>query len=83
MNNTFLLIVNLLLIFYLIATIASLVIVIKAAEDKGYGRLKGWLIFIGLFGLIFTPWLIVAALPDKKAQESTSVSSTEEELPSI
>lgn len=61
----FLVILLILLCLYLAAFIVSMLIVVKAARDKGYTDLSGRLWFIGLFGLIFTPAIIVAALPDK------------------
>lgn len=60
-------------ICYLVAWYFSMQIVTKAAAEKGYADLNGKLWFIGLFGLIFTPGIIVAALPDKKVQGLTAV----------
>lgn len=59
---------------YLIAWILTMQIVTKAAREKGY-QITGRLWFIGFFGLIFTPAIIVAALPDKKPQQTASETS--------
>lgn len=76
-----------LLILYLGAWFWSMQIVTKAAEEKGYPDIKGKLWFIGLFGLIFTPGIIVAALPDKRLQQSVSTeakaAAIDSELPSL
>ena len=62
-------------ICYLMAWALTMGIVTQAAKEKGYDDLTGKLWFIGLFGLIFTPAIIVAALPDKKLQASSSKSA--------
>lgn len=66
-------------------------IVTKAAKEKGYDNLGGKLWFIGLFGFVFTPAIIVAALPDKRVQAGlvdstvagTSQAPLEDELPEL
>ena len=63
-------------ITYIIAWVLTMQIVTKAAKEKGYDNLSGKLWFIGLFGLIFTPPIIVAALPDKKLQSSSDSSTS-------
>lgn len=62
-------------ICYLVAWVLTMQIVTKAAKEKGYDDLGGRLWFIGLFGLIFTPAIIVSSLPDKKLQASSSKSA--------
>ncbi len=59
-------------ILYLAAWIMTMLLMTKVAEEKGYGNIKGQLWFIGLFALVFTVPLIVAALPDKTGRTSTS-----------
>ena len=59
-------------ILYLIAWVLVMQIVTRAAKEKGYEDICGKLWFIGLFGLIFTPPIVVAALPDKRLQDSSS-----------
>ena len=68
-----------LLICYLAAWALTMGIVTQAAREKGYGNITGKLWFIGLFGLIFTPPIIVAALPDKSSAGAT----VEDELPEV
>lgn len=76
---------------YLVAWILAMGIVTKAAKEKGYDNLGGKLWFIGLFGFVFTPAIIVAALPDKRVQAGlidstaagTSQASLEDELPEL
>ena len=59
-------------------------IVTQAAKDKGYAHLNGKLWFIGFFGLIFTPGIIVAALPDKAGEKHRpDVPSIDDELPAL
>ena len=69
----------------IIAWFMAMFIITDIAEEKGYEYLKKFLWFIGLFGLIFTPAIIVAALPDKKQNASSNKTSksVEEELPAI
>lgn len=75
------------LLCYLLAWYWTMKIVIKAAEDKGYHddefRFKMW--FIGLFALIFTPPIIVAALPDKAGRDNGPLraKTIEDELPAL
>ncbi len=57
---------------YLAAWVMTMLLMTKVAEEKGYGNIKGQLWFIGLFALVFTVPLIVAALPDKTGRTSTS-----------
>lgn len=74
------------IILYLVAWFLSMQMITSAAEEKGYGEYKGRLWFIGLVGLIFTPAIIVAALPDKEAKKGiadTSPTNIESELPNI
>ncbi len=80
----FTILVILLLLFYLIAWALSMSIVANAAKDKGY-RITGQLWFIGLFGFIFTPAIIVAALPDKVGRTSGPSGRTpiDDELPAL
>ena len=54
-----------LLVCYIVAWILTMQIVTRIAANKGYPELSGKLWFVGFFGLIFTPALIVAALPKK------------------
>ena len=62
-------------ICYLMAWAFTMQIVTKAAREKGYDDLGGKLWFIGLFGLVFTPAIIVSSLPDKKLQASSNRSA--------
>lgn len=79
------------LVAYLVAWVFTMQLVTMAAKEKGYDNLGGKLWFIGFCGLIFTPPIIVAALPDKKAQsrlvDSTTAGnpqgSLEDELPEL
>lgn len=54
-----------LLVCYIVAWVFTMQIVTKIAADKGCPELSSKLWFIGFFGLIFTPAIIVAALPKK------------------
>ena len=56
------------LICYFVSWVLAMGIVTKAAKEKGYDDLGGKLWFIGLFGFVFTPPIIVSALPDRKLQ---------------
>lgn len=59
-------------------------IVTQAAKDKGYAHLNGKLWFIGFFGLIFTPGIIVAALPNKTSRKHlVEAASLNDELPTL
>lgn len=58
-------------ICYLVAWVLAMGIVTKAAKEKGYDDLNGKLWFIGLFGFVFTPAIIVSALPDRRLQSMT------------
>ncbi|MBQ6523252.1 MAG: hypothetical protein IJI12_01180 [Atopobiaceae bacterium] len=69
------------LITYIIAWVLTMQIVTKAAKEKGYDDLGGKLWFIGLFGLIFTPPIIVAALPDKRLQDSSAAATSSQIAP--
>ena len=81
----------LVLVCYILAWVVSMGIVTKAAKEKGYGDLGAKLWFIGLFGVIFTPAIIVAALPDKVgrsvtaqgAQSSSATKDVDDELPEL
>ncbi len=71
---------------YLAAWIMTMLLMTKVAEEKGYGHIKGQLWFIGLFALIFTVPLIVAALPDKTGRTAASkpaASSPTSDLPAL
>lgn len=71
-------------ICYIAAWILTMTIVTQAAKDKGYAHLNGKLWFIGFFGLIFTPGIIVAALPDKAGEKRRpDVPSIDDELPAL
>ncbi len=73
-----------LFIFYLVAWVMAMQLITKAAQQKGYNDINGKLWFIGLFGLIVTPAIIVAALPDKNVpSKSLEQKLAEEELPEI
>lgn len=73
-----------LIVCYLIAWVLTMTIVTQAAKDKGYAHLNGKLWFIGFFGLIFTPGIIVAALPDKASGSRQSrPASINDELPAL
>ncbi len=69
------------LICYLVAWVLTMGIVTKAAKEKGYDDLGGKLWFIGLFGLVFTPAIIVAALPDRRMQGIKATQSEDEQSP--
>jgi hypothetical protein len=56
-------------VLYLVAWFFTMQITTRIATDKGYGKLYWKLWFIGLFGFIFTPAIIAAALPDKNASK--------------
>ena len=77
------------LICYLVAWFLTMIIVTKAAREKGYDDIGGKLWFIGLFGFVFTPAIIVAALPDKRLQDATissvgnAAASHTDELPDL
>lgn len=60
------------LICYFVSWVLAMGIVTKAAKEKGYDDLGGKLWFIGLFGFVFTPAIIVAALPDRKLQAASA-----------
>ncbi len=64
-----------------IAWILAMRLVSEAAKAKGYGDITGTLWFIGLFGLIVTPAIIVAALPDRSKDAPNTI--VEDELPTI
>jgi hypothetical protein len=73
---------------YILAWVWTTQIVIKAAHDKGHDDLDGKLWFIGLFSGVFTPAIVVAALPDKKSRSEETVKRDAEndvagELPSL
>ncbi len=73
-----------LFICYLVAWVMAMQLITKAAQQKGYNDINGKLWFIGLFGLIVTPAIIVAALPDKNApSKSVEQKPVKEELPEI
>jgi hypothetical protein len=76
------------LVCYILAWVWTTQISIEAAQAKGYDHLNGQLWFIGLFGGVFTPAIIAAALPDKKGRSAESIQREAEndvagELPSL
>ena len=79
------LIVLIILGCYVVAWVFAMQIATTAAKEKGYGNLAGKLWFIGLFGFIVTPCVLVAALPDKKLQSVAADKNTraQDELPPI
>ena len=73
-----------LIICYVIAWALTMTIVAQAAKDKGYAHLDGRLWFIGFFGLIITPGIIVAALPNKTSgKHLVEAASLNDELPAL
>lgn len=77
-------------ICYLVAWVLTMGIVTKAAKEKGYDDIAWKLWFIGLFALIFTAPIVVAALPDKRLQSisgssnsDASVTDQSDELPDL
>ena len=73
-----------LLICYVVAWVLAMQIVTETARSKGYGDITGKLWFIGFFGLIVTPAVIVAALPDKNVARALGApEAAEDELPEI
>ena len=78
-------VIPILFICYLVAWALSMSIVTGAAREKGYTDLNGKLWFIGFFGLMFTPPIIVAALPDKRLQDAQVDGEPDprDELPSL
>lgn len=76
-----------LIICYGIACYFSAGLIIKAAKDKGYEDQGLKLAFIIVFATPASAAMIVAALPDKKLQNSVSDDSTppsiDEELPKL
>lgn len=84
MGSFFTLLLLVLSICYLAAWILTMTIVTQAAKDKGYAHLNGKLWFIGFFGLIFTPDIIVAALPNKTSRKHlVEAASLNDELPTL
>lgn len=75
------------LLCYIIAWVLAMQLITQTAKEKGYSNLSGKLWFIGLFGLIFTPAIIVSALPDQIVQkgiiEGSDSTNVDDELPSI
>ena len=73
-----------LFICYVISGVLTMTIVTQAAKDKGYTHLDGRLWFIGFFGLIITPGIIVAALPNKTSEKHlVEEASLNDELPAL
>lgn len=73
-----------LFICYVIAWVLTMTIVTQAAKDKGYTHLDGRLWFIGFFGFIITPGIIVAALPNKTSEKHLAEeASLNDELPAL
>jgi hypothetical protein len=73
---------------YIVSYVWTTQLAIKAAREKGYEDLDGKFWFIGLFGMVFTPAIIAAALPDKKGRSEEAVKRDTEndvagELPSV
>lgn len=73
--------IAILCICILIAWVWAMRLVSEAAIAKGYGDIIRKLWFIGLFGLIVTPAIIVAALPDRSEDAPNTI--VEDELPTI
>jgi hypothetical protein len=72
------------LVCYILAWVWTTQISIEAARAKGYDDLDGKLWFIGLFGFVFTPAIIAAALPDKKGRSTGEAEKdVAGELPSL
>ena len=73
------------LLIYITVWALSMTIATGAAEDKGYPDIAVQLWIIGLFGFVFTPAIIVAALPDKSRRASgpTTAKAVEDELPAL
>lgn len=73
-----------LLICYIVAWVMAMQLIAQAAREKGYGDITGKLWFIGFFGMIFTPAVIVSALPAKgEAPALAAAKAAEDELPEI
>ena len=73
-----------LLVCYFIAWYMGMQLIADAAERKGYGDITGKLWFIGFFGLIVAPAVIVAALPDKNAARAVEdPKAIEDEPPEV
>lgn len=84
MSSTIIILFLFLIVCYIVAWVLTMTIVIQAAKDKGYSHLSGKLWFIGFFGLIFTPAIIVAALPDKASgKHRAEKASLNDELPAL
>lgn len=78
----------LLMVAYIVSWVLTMGIVTMAAKEKGYDNLGGKLWFIGLFGLVFTPAIIVSALPDKTVrsiseQHASKDNTADDELPDL
>ena len=73
-----------LFICYVIAWVLTMTIVTQAEKDNGYTHLDGRLWFIGFFGFIITPGIIVAALPNKTSEKHlVEEASLNDELPAL
>ncbi len=73
-----------LLICYIVAWVMAMQLIAQAAREKGYGDITGKLWFIGFFGMIFTPAVIVSALPAKGAGPALAAAkAADDELPEI
>ena len=73
------------LFIYFTVWAMSMIIVTGAAKDKGYPDIAVQLWIIGLFGFVFTPAIIVAALPDKSGRVNgpATAKTIEDELPAL
>ena len=81
-SGTFFFIMLIVAFLYLAAWVVTMLIVTDIAREKGYYDMSGKLWFIGLFGFIVTPCVLVAALPDKKLRENSSAPKSSE-LPPV
>ena len=71
-------------ICYVVAWVFAMQIITETAKAKGYSNITGKLWFIGFFGLIVTPAVIVSALPDKNVARALGApAAAEDELPAI
>ena len=83
-ENLILVLILVLPICYLVAWVLAMQIVTETARSKGYQDMTGKLWFIGFFGLIVTPAVIVSALPDKNVARALGApEAAEDELPAI
>lgn len=73
------------LVLVLAAYVASISLLIQAAQEKGYYEHggTGLLWFIGLFATPIVVGLFVASLPDLKGRKAKQKESVEAELPAV